>query len=143
MLLGMEGLSYKVRLDRLELFSVDHMRLRGDLIEIYKIMRGIAKINSKDLFPKVEEFKTRGHIFKAPEAEDEVLLLQFVGGVVVTLEEAQVGHVTQGVKEGVKMVGDWKVLFVACRTHMLYKTVSESTLGLTNVEEATSGAADT
>eukprot|EP00061_Rhincodon_typus_P012245 g37859.t1 len=42
------------------------------------------------------------------------------------------------------MVGDQKVLsFVAYRVQMLYETVSESMLGLTNVEEAISGAADT
>eukprot|EP00061_Rhincodon_typus_P006117 g26416.t1 len=42
------------------------------------------------------------------------------------------------------MVRDWKVLlFVAYRTQMLYKMVSESPLGLTDVEEATLGAADT
>eukprot|EP00061_Rhincodon_typus_P014384 g41370.t1 len=34
---GMEDLSYK---QRLELFSLKHGKLRGDLIEVYKIMRG-------------------------------------------------------------------------------------------------------
>eukprot|EP00061_Rhincodon_typus_P010496 g34836.t1 len=52
MLLGMEGLNYKERLDRLRLYSLEHRRLRGDLIELYKIMRGIDKVNSKGLFPK-------------------------------------------------------------------------------------------
>eukprot|EP00061_Rhincodon_typus_P011331 g36264.t1 len=28
------------------------MRLRGDLIEVYKIMRGIDKVNNKGLFPE-------------------------------------------------------------------------------------------
>eukprot|EP00061_Rhincodon_typus_P003371 g19925.t1 len=74
---------------------------------------------------------------QAPEVEYVVLLLQFAGGVIVTLEEAQDVNVTQG------MVGDRKVLlFVAYRAQMLYKIVSESTLGLTNVEEATLGAVD-
>eukprot|EP00061_Rhincodon_typus_P016467 g44698.t1 len=80
---------------------------------------------------------------EAPEAEYEVLLLQFVGGVVVTLEEAQDGHVTQGVGEGVKIVGDQKVLlFVVSRVQILYKTVSEPPLALTDIEVATSAAAD-
>eukprot|EP00061_Rhincodon_typus_P003146 g19401.t1 len=44
---------------------------------------------------------------------------------------------------GVKIEGDRKVLsFVAHRAQMLFKTVSESMLGLTDVEEATSAAAD-
>eukprot|EP00061_Rhincodon_typus_P010782 g35323.t1 len=34
MLLGMEGLSYKERLDRLELFSLAHRKLRDDLAEM-------------------------------------------------------------------------------------------------------------
>eukprot|EP00061_Rhincodon_typus_P000855 g12994.t1 len=71
------------------------------------------------------------------------LLLQFAGSVIVKLEEAQDGHATQGVGGGVKMVSDQKVLsFVTYRVQMLYETVPESTLGLTDVEEATSGAAD-
>eukprot|EP00061_Rhincodon_typus_P010461 g34775.t1 len=41
----MEGLSYKARLDRLGLFSLERRRLRGDLIEVYKIMRGIPRDN--------------------------------------------------------------------------------------------------
>eukprot|EP00061_Rhincodon_typus_P007838 g29927.t1 len=79
----------------------------------------------------------------APEAEYEVLLLQFTGGVVVTLEEAQDGHVAWGVGGGVEMVHDWKVLFVVNRVQVPYKAISKPPLDLTDVEEATSGAADT
>eukprot|EP00061_Rhincodon_typus_P001025 g13496.t1 len=80
----------------------------------------------------------------APEAEYEVLLLQLACGIIVTLEEAQDGHVMKGVGGAVKIVGDRKVLsFVANRAQMLYETISESTLGLTDIEKATSGAADT
>eukprot|EP00061_Rhincodon_typus_P006275 g26750.t1 len=79
-----------------------------------------------------------------PEAEYEVLLLQFVGGIIVTLEGAQDGHVAQGVGWGVETVGDRKVLsFVVNGAQVLYKTSSEPPLGLTNVEEVTTGAADT
>eukprot|EP00061_Rhincodon_typus_P003151 g19407.t1 len=39
MLLGIEGLSYKEKLDRLGLYSLEHWRLRGDLIEVHKTMR--------------------------------------------------------------------------------------------------------
>eukprot|EP00061_Rhincodon_typus_P000717 g12544.t1 len=75
-------------------------------------------------------------------AEYEVLLLQFAGGIIATLEKAQDGRVTQGV--GGNIVCDRKVLlFVAYRAQMLYKTVSESLLGLTDIEEATSGVANT
>ena len=52
MLPGLDGLSYKERLDRLGLFSLGRRRLRGDLIEVYKIMRGIDQLDSQHLFPK-------------------------------------------------------------------------------------------
>eukprot|EP00061_Rhincodon_typus_P002797 g18490.t1 len=78
----------------------------------------------------------------APKAEYKVQLLQFLGGIVVTLEEAQEGHVVQGVGGGVEVVRDWKVLFVASRAQVIYKTVSKPPIGLTDVEEAMSGAMD-
>eukprot|EP00061_Rhincodon_typus_P014365 g41337.t1 len=59
MLPGLEGLSYKQRLDVLGLVSLDHRRLRSDLAEVYKIMRGTDRVNSQGLFPRVEESKTR------------------------------------------------------------------------------------
>eukprot|EP00061_Rhincodon_typus_P004189 g21957.t1 len=61
MLLGLEVLSYK---DRLGHFSLECSRLRLPYIEVYKIMKGIDTVDSKGLFHKMGEFKTRGHIFK-------------------------------------------------------------------------------
>eukprot|EP00061_Rhincodon_typus_P013146 g39331.t1 len=40
---GMEGLTYQNRLERLGLFSLEHRRLRGDLIDVYEIKRGMDK----------------------------------------------------------------------------------------------------
>eukprot|EP00061_Rhincodon_typus_P002289 g17089.t1 len=72
-----------------------------------------------------------------------MLLLRFAYGAIVTLEETQDGHVTQGVRGGVEVVRDWKVLsFAVNKAQVFYKMVSEPLLGLTNAEEATSGAAD-
>eukprot|EP00061_Rhincodon_typus_P001702 g15509.t1 len=89
---------------------------------------------------QVKEAGMRG---RAPKAEYEVLFLQFAGGIIVTLEEAQDGHVTQGMGGGVEMIRNRKVLsFVVNRAQVLYKAVSEPLLGLTNVEEATSGTTD-
>eukprot|EP00061_Rhincodon_typus_P005352 g24747.t1 len=45
MLPAMEGSSYKERLDRLGLFPLEHRRLRDDVMEAYKIMRGIDRVN--------------------------------------------------------------------------------------------------
>ena len=64
MLPGMEGISYEERLEKLGLFSLERRRLRGDLMEVYKIMRGMDRVDSQKLFPRVEESITRGHRFK-------------------------------------------------------------------------------
>ena len=64
MLPGLDGLSYKERLERLGLFPLECRRLRGDLIEVYEIMRGSDQRDSQYRFTKVEEFKTRRHRFK-------------------------------------------------------------------------------
>eukprot|EP00061_Rhincodon_typus_P017156 g45727.t1 len=43
MLPGMDGMSYKERLDRLGHVSLEYKRLRDDLVEAYKIMKGIDR----------------------------------------------------------------------------------------------------
>eukprot|EP00061_Rhincodon_typus_P011354 g36302.t1 len=66
-----------------------------------------------------------------------MLFLQFVCGVIVTLEKAQDEYVTQGVGGGVKMVSNGKVLLIiAYRAQMLRELVTESVLDLTDVEES-------
>ena len=38
--------------------------MRGDLIEMYKMLRGIDRVDSQSLFPRAEMVATRGHRFK-------------------------------------------------------------------------------
>eukprot|EP00061_Rhincodon_typus_P008725 g31592.t1 len=59
MLTGLEYISYKEKLDKLRLLLLEHQRLRGDLIEVYKIMRGLDRVNSWSLSPRVEMSNTR------------------------------------------------------------------------------------
>jgi len=62
MLPGLEKLSYRERLNRLGLYSLERRRMRGDLIEVYKILMGIDRVNASRLFPlRRREKKTRGH----------------------------------------------------------------------------------
>ena len=46
---GMTGLSYEDRLKKCNLFSLSRRRLRGDMIQVFKIIKGIDKIDIKDL----------------------------------------------------------------------------------------------
>ena len=50
---GMAGLSYEERLSGLGLYSLEFRRVRGDLIETYKILTGLDKIDSERMFPMV------------------------------------------------------------------------------------------
>jgi len=55
---------YEERLDKLRLFSLERQRLRGGLIEVYTIMRGIDMVDSQRLFLRVERSTTSGHRLK-------------------------------------------------------------------------------
>ena len=61
---GMAGLSYEERLDRLGLYSLEFRRLRGDLIETYKILKGLDRLDAGRLFPMLGKSRTRGHSLK-------------------------------------------------------------------------------
>eukprot|EP00061_Rhincodon_typus_P013147 g39332.t1 len=65
MLPKLEDLSYKEKLDKLGLFPLECRRLRDDLIEVYKVMRGTDKLNSQGLFSM--ESKTRRRRFEMRE----------------------------------------------------------------------------
>ena len=64
MLPGLGSMPYENRLSELGLFSLERRRIRGDLIEVYKMMRGIDRVDSQRLFPRAEMVATRGHRFK-------------------------------------------------------------------------------
>ena len=57
-------LDYEDRLRRLNLPSLMYRRLRGDLIEVHKFVRGLYKVSTKNYFERNEEERTRGHRFK-------------------------------------------------------------------------------
>ena len=62
MLPGFQHLSYRERLNKLGLYSLERRWLRGDLIEVFKMMRGIDRVDVDKLFPlRVGKIQTRGH----------------------------------------------------------------------------------
>ena len=56
-------LSYEDRLRVVHLTSLETRRIRGDLIEVYKIMHGLTDLNSKD-FITISASGLRGHRYK-------------------------------------------------------------------------------
>jgi len=63
LILELRGLDYEERLSRLGLYSLKFRRMRGNLIETYKIMMGIDKVEA-GRFPLAGETRTRGHSLK-------------------------------------------------------------------------------
>ena len=60
----MRGLDYEERLNRLDLYSLEFRRMRGDLIETYKIMKGMDRVEVERFFLLRKGSRTRGHSLK-------------------------------------------------------------------------------
>ncbi len=62
---ALKNLSYGDRLQALDLFSLERRRERGDLIETFKILKGLERIDSRKFFKLVDRSSnTRGHSLK-------------------------------------------------------------------------------
>ena len=64
MITGLEHLPYEERLKHLGLFSLEKRRLRANVIETYKIMQGMSKVDRGKLFSLSQNTRTRGHTLK-------------------------------------------------------------------------------
>ena len=60
---SIRNFGYERRLQKLELFSLETRRLRGQLIETFKILKGINNIDYRNLFTLCQN-QTRGHELK-------------------------------------------------------------------------------
>lgn len=62
---GLENLPYEERLAKLNLHSLHYRRRRGDMIQVFKIVRGIDKCNIEEFFTlSKHSYGTRGHPLK-------------------------------------------------------------------------------
>ena len=58
---GLARLSYEERLKETGLYSLERRRLRGDMMEMFKRMKGKDKISADELFNRVDSDRTRGN----------------------------------------------------------------------------------
>ena len=64
-IIGMSSLDYEQRLVELQLFSLEYRRLRGDLIEVFKITHELYDTTTtKSLFKFSRDDRVRGHQYK-------------------------------------------------------------------------------
>jgi len=61
---GMKSLDYNDRLKKLNLWSLEERRNRSDLIELFKILKGISAASLKKMFSLASNSRTRGHSMK-------------------------------------------------------------------------------
>ena len=60
----LKSLTYEARFKRLNLTTLEIRRIRGDLIEVYRILNGLEKINPDSLFTRSRYTNIRCHTMK-------------------------------------------------------------------------------
>ena len=64
MVKGLRNKTYEERLEELGLYSLEDRRVRGDLIETYKLVHGFERIDSTQFFKLAAPSGNRGHPHK-------------------------------------------------------------------------------
>ena len=61
---GFQNVPYESRLRQMKLPSLVYRRYRGDMIEVFKYLRGMYSVRSSELLPRAPVTALRGHDFK-------------------------------------------------------------------------------
>ena len=77
MVRGTRGMTYPQRLSFCGLFSLERRRLRGDLLEVYKILQGGADSGNSHLIRPCQVSSTRGHELKLDKPRARLDLRKF------------------------------------------------------------------
>jgi len=77
MIVGLYNLSYEGRLKVCELTTLEKRRIRGDLIETYKILKGFENVDHKKFFHLNSDCKTRGHSLKLSKCRSSLDLRKY------------------------------------------------------------------
>ena len=67
-----KNLSYENRLSYTGLTTLSERRIRGDLIEVFKILKGFSKVNYNTWFKLSVNSRTRGHRYKLVKSRSKL-----------------------------------------------------------------------
>ena len=73
---GLVRLSDEERLKETGLYSLEKRWLRGDMIEMFKIMKGRDKMSSNELFNRVDSDRTRDHSLRVKKRRVKTVVRQ-------------------------------------------------------------------
>ena len=75
---GQEKLSHEERLKDTGLNTLERRRLRGDMLDMFSIMKGRDKISEDELFNRVDRDRTSGHSLRVNKMRVRTVLRQGV-----------------------------------------------------------------
>ena len=73
---GLGRLSYEERLKETGIYTRERRRLRGDMIEMFKIVKGRDKISEDELFIRVDSDRTMGHRLRIKKGRVNTIVRQ-------------------------------------------------------------------
>ena len=76
MINGYKLLNYDSRLEKTGLITLEKRRERGDLIQVFKLIKGFDDVDYKEFFTLAADTKTRGHKYKIVKARSRLTVRQ-------------------------------------------------------------------